>query len=34
MVTDGYKSLDAGAKVEFEISQSQRGPQAVNIRPL
>jgi CspA family cold shock protein len=27
----GFKSLDEGAKVEFEPEQGQKGPQAVNV---
>jgi CspA family cold shock protein len=30
----GYKSLDEGQKVEFEVTQGQKGLQAVDIRPL
>ncbi|SDM66200.1 cold-shock protein [Allokutzneria albata] len=30
----GYKSLDEGQKVEFEIGQGQKGPQANNIRVI
>ena len=26
--SDGYKTLDEGQRVEFEITQSARGPQA------
>ncbi|MCW2886488.1 cold-shock protein [Actinomadura scrupuli] len=31
---DGYRSLDQGQRVEFEITQSDRGPQADGVRPL
>ena len=31
---DGFKSLDEGQKVEFEIEDGQRGPQATNIVKL
>jgi CspA family cold shock protein len=30
----GYKSLEENQKVEFEITQGQKGLQAENIRPL
>lgn len=29
---DGYKSLEEGNEVEFEVTQGQKGPQAVNVR--
>ncbi|MBM7661500.1 CspA family cold shock protein [Bacillus mesophilus] len=29
---EGYKSLDEGQEVEFEIENGQRGPQATNVR--
>ena len=29
--SDGFKSLDEGQKVEFDVEEGQRGPQAVNI---
>ena len=32
--TSGYKSLDENQKVEFDIAQGPKGPQAENIRPL
>ncbi|QFG00474.1 cold-shock protein [Psychrobacillus glaciei] len=31
---DGFKSLDEGQKVEFEVEEGNRGPQAVNITKL
>ena len=31
---DGFKSLDEGQKVEFEVEGGQRGPQATNIVKL
>ena len=30
----GYKSLEEGQRVEFEISQGPKGPQADNVRPV
>ena len=27
----GLKTLDAGQKVEFEVTQSQKGPQATDV---
>ena len=32
--SNGYKSLDENQKVEFDIAQGPKGPQAENIRPL
>ncbi|MEW4286205.1 cold-shock protein [Priestia koreensis] len=28
---EGYKSLDEGQKVTFDVEQGQRGPQAANV---
>jgi CspA family cold shock protein len=32
--SDGYRSLDEGQQVEFEVGQGQKGPQAEQVRPL
>lgn len=34
IATSGYRSLEEDQKVEFEIKQGPKGPQADNIRPL
>ncbi|NLX63059.1 MAG: cold-shock protein [Tissierellia bacterium] len=32
--TDGYKTLEEGQNVEFEIVQGEKGPQATNVVKL
>ena len=32
--SDGYRSLDENQRVEFEVTQGQRGPQADAVRPI
>ncbi len=32
--SSGYKSLDEGQKVEFEVQQGPKGLQAAQVRPL
>jgi CspA family cold shock protein len=34
IVSDGYKSLQEGDDVEFEITQGQKGPQADKVMKL
>jgi cold shock protein len=32
--TDGYKTLEDGQQVSFEVGQGQKGPQATDVRPV
>ncbi len=31
---EGYKTLNEGAEVEFDVVQGTKGPQATNVTPL
>ena len=32
--SEGYKTLDDGQAVSFNVGQGQKGPQATDVRPL
>ncbi|MCB9849934.1 MAG: cold-shock protein [Phycisphaerales bacterium] len=34
IVGEGFKTLQEGAKVEFEVTQEPKGPKASNVRAL
>ncbi|MFI6602296.1 cold-shock protein [Nonomuraea sp. NPDC050536] len=34
IMMDGYRSLEQGQRVEFEITQGQKGPQAEGVRAV
>ena len=33
IVADGYRSLDENQRVEFELSEGRKGPQATDVKP-
>ncbi|GAA3157635.1 MULTISPECIES: cold-shock protein [Streptosporangiaceae] len=34
ILMDGYRALEQGQRVEFEITQGQKGPQAESVRTV
>ena len=34
LLADGFHTLTAGQKVEFTVGQGQKGPCALNVKPL
>lgn len=34
IATQGYKTLDDGQKVSYDVTEGNRGPQAVNVTPI
>lgn len=34
IVTDGFKTLNEGQKVSFDVESGPKGPQAANVTPL
>jgi CspA family cold shock protein len=31
---EGFRNLDENVKVEYDVTQGQKGPQASNVRPI
>lgn len=31
---EGYRALDEGQRVQFEVGEGEKGPQAENVRPI
>ena len=34
IIAEGFRTLEADEQVEFEIAQTERGPNAVNVRAI
>ena len=34
IVADGFRTLNEGETVEYEVTQGQKGPQAINVRKV
>jgi CspA family cold shock protein len=34
IAAEGYRTLNDNQRVEFDVSQGQKGPQADNVRPI
>ena len=34
ILTDGFRTLNEGQRVEFSVTQGEKGPQAENVVPL
>ncbi len=34
IATEGYKTLEDGQKVTYDVAEGNRGPQAVNVTPI
>lgn len=34
LLVDGFKTIEEGADVEFEVTEGAKGPQAVNVKKI